>query len=509
VRDQANLQADDPSNGQKKDAPPLRKVSRYTYAPHENESDSHQMWQMGLEEIYNDAQTEVIALRVWLLIYDETHSTSALVRKVIDEMRELHDSQRAGAQAPTARSKAHSAETTRRDRSSMGFDNIGQDLESTAGMQYTRVHNTSDLYTMYDLHSGRTSGSRGRPRYNDFSKVFHCEAGRRKLDGDYKTGCGGKHPLSPENMFNAKLREGLEFGLCNLDGSLPDECDIQTDVNTYFTATGNFQVPQLSRPNFWICTCPDMLTPFNMPLSRPLQGTVIAGEHLIRCFAEKELRDKNAKAGVATGSVRWSTLVIDQGIHNRLRSLATRRDEHQRKQDTMLANNLRSYDLMTAATSLTLGNADVSFNQDAGSDEANYTIKTLSMTTRVSREVDRIYEQVVAPWKTHHENELEKFHTELMKAKIDPSVDVNNDQSKLYYSKRALFTRRHYNIKKDLTQYLLRLTRTCFLSAKDAATVPAGYKVRSLFRTHPLHTRNPPRLHSPLTGHVQGFRRRN
>ena len=479
MRDQANAEADDGS-GKKKDAP-LRRVGRYTYAPQENESDSYQMWQMALEEIFNHDQSEVIALRIWLLVYDETHSTSALMRKVMDEVKKLHDSQRAGAEAPTARSKAHSSETARRDKSNMGFETVGQDLEATAGMQYTRVQTMKNLYTMYDLHSGKTSTASGRPRYQHLHAAIDTPEGRRRMDGDFKTGCGGKHPLGPENMFNAKLREGLEYGLADMDGNHTDECSTQTDPQTYFDGNGFLQVPNLERPCFWVCTCPDLLTPFDMPLSRPLQGTVIPGENLLKCFAEKELRDKNGKAGVATSRVNWSDLVIDQGMTTRLRSLATKRDELQRKNDMLLANNLRTYDLMTAATSAAMGNSDISYNAEATGDEANYTIKTISMTTRVSREMDRIYEQVVAPWKAQRDKELTVVHAKLVAEGLDPDDTPDHERVKAYFRQRAVFSRRHCEIKKDLVQYLMRLMKTCFLSAKDAATVPAGYKVRSLF----------------------------
>ena len=397
----------------------------------------------------------------------------------MDLTRDLHKSQRAGAQAPDARDKAYSAETSRRDKSNMGFETIGQDLESTAGMQYLRVQNMDQLYKMYDLHSGKTSTASGCPRVTSLSKHFHCPSGRRKMDGDFKTGCGGKHPLSPEFMFNGKTEAGLAFGAADLNGAPLHVIPEQFAVRTYFDTEGYFHVPQLERTCCWVCTCPDMLTPFDMPLARPLQGTVVPGESLMKCFAEKELRKKNTDAGIATPHVDWHSLVLDQGMHNRMRSLATRKDEHLRKMDLMLANSLRSYDLMTQASSLTTGNSDVTFNPNASDDEANYVIKTLSMTTKISREVDRLYEYVVAPWIQQNTQDLNTSHRKLLEANIDPKVDNENGQVKAYFEERALFNRRHNAIKKDLTQYLLRLLKTCFLSAKDAATVPTGYRVRT------------------------------
>ena len=48
--------------GKKKATPQLSHVSRYTYIPAADEQDSHPMFQIGLEELYNEEQTEVLAL---------------------------------------------------------------------------------------------------------------------------------------------------------------------------------------------------------------------------------------------------------------------------------------------------------------------------------------------------------------------------------------------------------------------------------------------------------------
>ena len=54
--------------GKKKATPQLSHVSRYTYIPAADEQDSHPMFQIGLEELYNEEQTEVLALAVWLFV---------------------------------------------------------------------------------------------------------------------------------------------------------------------------------------------------------------------------------------------------------------------------------------------------------------------------------------------------------------------------------------------------------------------------------------------------------
>ena len=55
-------------SGKRKAAPVLRHVSRYTYIPALDDVDSHPMFQIGLEEMYNEGQTEVLAMGVWLFV---------------------------------------------------------------------------------------------------------------------------------------------------------------------------------------------------------------------------------------------------------------------------------------------------------------------------------------------------------------------------------------------------------------------------------------------------------
>ena len=388
-------------NAGKSKPQPITKVSRYTYAPHDDETDSYPMFQIGIEDIYNDDMSEIIALGVWLFIYDENHSTSHLVRKVVQNTHGLKTSKQVSGASAASRSKDASAEADRHGKAGFGFEQVRNNFESTVGLQYLQISTMDDWQQMLDLHSGRTSGSRGRPCVDDLAKHINCAAGRRQLEGDSKTGCGGKHPIAPEFVLNAKRRQGLSFGAVNLDGSLMDVCEDQLNPATYWRTTpqgsGFFCVPNIGKPCFWMCTSVEKRTIFDLPLTRPLQGTVTPGPNLMECFLEMETRKKNADAGQPDRVIHRAQLVADQNAMNRLRSLATARDEHQRKQDQLLRNSLISYDLMTPAANASLNAGDVAFNPDASGDEANYTLKVVSMTKRVGRETDRIYTKVISP----------------------------------------------------------------------------------------------------------------
>ena len=512
---QSHQQHDDDTGGAgaKSKAPkPLSRVSRYTFIPTGDEQDSHPMFQVGLEEIYNRDQTEVLALAVWLFVNDEMHSTSSLVSRVIADTRALHDGSRASAQLASMRDKSVGAETARHDKSGCGFADLLPNFEKNAGLQYKLIKGRDDLLTVLELHSGRTSGKEGRPCVPNMAAHLNCPAGRRAFQGDSRTGCGGRHPLAPEFLFNAKTRDGLAFGLVGLDGENLDVCDEQLDPASYWDADGYFRTPSLERDCFWLCTSYEARTPFDLPLTRPLQGTVLPGNDLMRLFVEEERRaqagaeaDEDGEEDAAGGEAA----TFDQSVYNRLRSVMTQRDQYQREMDAMLSNSNQSYDQMAAGFEVMGHNP----NADESKGETNYTLRTMAMTERVTKETDRLWTRLVLRWQTRAEAELNAMQSRIEKAERKAArerrdadraedaemraagvgesetdhveMDVEDedvpeanegDSWAAYDAKRAAFQSRLYRVKRDVVQYHTRLLKSCFLSSRDAATLPAGYK---------------------------------
>ena len=516
---QSNAQHEDETGGAgaKPKAPkPLTRVSRYTFIPTGDEQDSHPMFQIGLEEIYNRRQTEVVALAVWLFVNDEMHSTSSLVAKVIGDTRALHDGARASAQLASQRDKAVGAETARHDKSGCGFADLTNNFEKNAGLQYKLIKGRDDLLRMLDLHSGRTSSQDGRPCVPDMAAHLNCAAGRRVFQGDSRTGCGGRHPLAPEFLFNGKTAAGLAFGLVGLDGENLDVCAEQLDPSQYWDADGYFRTPALERDCFWLCTSYEARTPFDLPLTRPLQGTVLPGNALMELFVEEQRRqaaqadgDEEEEEAAVDGNADGHA-AYDQSVYNRLRSVMTQRDQYQRDMDALLSNSNCSYDQMMAGGLDVVGH---NANPDESKGEANYTLRTVSMTERVTKETDRLWTRVVQPWQTRVEAELNAMQARIEKAdrkaaqarrdaeraeeaemraagvgepETDPDemevddADVSEadegDTWAAYDERRAAFQTRLHRVKRDVVQYHARLLKSCFLSTKDAATLPAGYK---------------------------------
>jgi len=568
AEDQGNAQQDTAAGhgggaGGKAKSKPLARVTRYTYVPHGRDGDSYPQIQIGLEEIYSEDQSEVLALRVWLLVMDDMHSTSHLLKQVMGEARALHDSSRGSSQLSSLRSKTACAEQARHDRSGCGHADLRTNFERTAGMQWTGVKTIDDYMRMLEMHSGRTSYNAGRPCVSNLSQHMHCAAGRRAFEGDTRTGCGGRHPAAPEFLLNAKRDEALSFGLVGLDGIPLNVCDEQLDPSSYWEPSGHFKVPSTQLTSLWVYNSVEVKTPFDVHLTRPLQGTVLPGPSLMKLFVEEEMRAERKSNGLnepTDDELAAKTRKIDQNEYNKLRSLMTRRDEFQRTQDALLRNALNSYDMLQSAVGPGgTGGLDVAYNDNPNAEEgeANYTLKTVPMTKRVAQETDRLWSKVVQPWISRTESELADMQARLAtterRAEVEQARDERDERAErreadeqrrweqhvtaggdehnfvhmedegegdgedgddamgvdeedegaeaaredetweAYDGKMAAYKKRLYEIKTDVVKYHCRLIKSCFLSTKDAATLPAGYKARTCIRTstHLTHSYPP------------------
>lgn len=410
-------------------------------------------------------------------IYDETHSTSKLIAQVMENNKKLHRSQRAGGEMPGTRNKAMSAETSRRDKSGRGFEAVIDNFEGTVSQQHAHVNSIETLAMQLDLHSGATSLHSGRPFVNDAAAHLDTPDARDELCGDTRLGYGGTHPISPEFVFNAKRREALEFGLVDVDGTISDVCEAQMSPETYWGhGNGSWRPAYLeSRPTFWINKSLEVTNIFDMPLTRPLQGTVNPGKELAKLFVENEILERNIRAGLPNQPISDSELVINQNVYTRMRSLATDRDERMRKQEQMMTTNLKSHDIMSVATADAAAlNGDVTGARTNDDGTPTYTIKTVAMTTRIADETNRLYSLVIQPWHTRTDMHLQTMATIL---RNEGCLDVDAPEWDRWWVRKREFDKRFYAVKSDLAKYHIRLLRTCFLSIKDAETLPHGYKM--------------------------------
>ena len=396
----------------------------------------------------------------------------------MENNKRLHRSQRAGGEMPGARNKAMAAETSRRDKAGKGVDAVIDNFEGNVGQQHCHINSIETMAMQLELHAGASSKYQhnGRPFVDDLSAHLNTPAGRAELCGDTRLGYGGTHPLAVEYVFNAKRRESLEFGLVDLDGSLSDVCDAQVNPETYWGhGNGSFRPAALDRPTFWLCPSIEVTSVFDLPLTRPLQGTVIPGNALTKLFLENEIREKNIREGHPERRIHPDQLSIDQGVYTRLRSLATDRDEKMRKQDQLLRTNLKSHDIMsTVSSDVASMEGDLTGSRMNDDGTPTYTIKTTPMTARVAEETDRIFSYVVQPWLTRMETAINLAAEALRKR---GNNDTAAPEWESWWARKREFDKRYYAVKTDLCEYHLRLEKSCFLSTKDAETLPHGYKM--------------------------------
>jgi hypothetical protein len=80
--DDVSLQSDGsgggPSGAGRKVTKPVGVYNRYVFAPHHNLSETWPMFQVGLEDIYNSDETDVVAIGVWLFVSAATPCTLPL-----------------------------------------------------------------------------------------------------------------------------------------------------------------------------------------------------------------------------------------------------------------------------------------------------------------------------------------------------------------------------------------------------------------------------------------------
>ena len=279
--------------GRKERVAELVDVDRYAYIPSTNQQDELPMFRIMYEEIKNRTDTDVTFIRVWILIFDETHSTSELLGQVITINSSLMRSQSASGQDPIHRSRGYTAEVERRRKSGFSSNNLHQNFESTVGMQYSRIHTMESYYHMLKLHAGNTVHNRGRMFVSDFEAHMDEAWGRRKLRGDLENGHGSYHPAAPEFVFNAKREESLRYGATNFDGSAADIHPKYLSTASYWN-DDVFTIPVNS--DIWMCASIDRRTIMELPLPRPLQNQVVPGDDLMRLFIEYNEEQKKALA---------------------------------------------------------------------------------------------------------------------------------------------------------------------------------------------------------------------
>jgi hypothetical protein len=262
----------------------------------------------------------------------------------------------------------------------------------------------------------------------------------------------------------------LAFGLVALDGTLLDVNPAQIDPSLYWSDTGEFSPPEMQQHNFWLSTSPYKRSIFDLPIVRPLQGSIIPGVQLMKLFLRNQLYESRQRDGLAPpteAEYEAHSSELSTFHYNQLRTLMTEKDELVKQQEELLRNSIGPHDMLNGAGGVTIFRDNA---QDAETPE--FTLKTISMTSRVALETDRLYTKVFNPFIMRSKRDLQAILSRANNATDEESAQALLDE---WRDATAKYRQRLFLAKKDLVQYHARLTKACFLSKRDQATLPAGY----------------------------------
>ena len=317
-------------------------VKTYTYRPHANSLSNDQakkditsmQFNWFLEELYSPDKTKVVAIRIFKLIYCASHSDDELWRNLLDETSEITRAGNINA-IPEALRKPKLMNQNKLQRSQIN----DEDLENTASTQWKRLASMSDLTKHLLHHAGASDGHHGRPLYADMAKETAAGCIDRSLESDKKW--GGKHPLGPSVALNFKRflkpnelyvgHPGINVaiaGTVDAAGNPIKILPVQCDPNNYFDDDGTFRPPDEVEElgALWACHDNSVKNIFNVPFPRPVHGSVVPDDVLLKAFFELRKNDDKMLRRTQMGETPKTFEEVRDIVEVAFNSMATERD---------------------------------------------------------------------------------------------------------------------------------------------------------------------------------------
>ena len=287
--------------GKGKDPTHIQRRDRYTYRPTDHPDESWPCFQIGHEEVFDEDEKFLCAVRIWLHIYDPAFSLTQLLIAIMEFEGAVRDAMTVGVGKDVNPAMRSAAETARaRISGGTAASDIHHNVEEHAAHQTQHLVNFSTWKMALEIYSGSTSNGHGCPVHPCLHQLVNCAAGRRQVTHDTEGLRGSYHPLAPEFLLNAKRPDALRAGLAHIDSGTPMAiCAKQLDPANYFDPQGRFRLPDMGEKSFyWFWTGPDERSIWSLQLPRPLQGTVTPGPALCDAFLHRryELKCEEARA---------------------------------------------------------------------------------------------------------------------------------------------------------------------------------------------------------------------
>ena len=331
--------------GQQGDSSPPRKTREVRWYMAQSEQDPSlniPLLVIGYEDLYDSRKETVLAIRVWLFIFDKSHSTSDLVRKLMVESNQ-ETNHSGSAHCQNGLRKTTVVQNAKQTRSLLGTSLATAHLELVAGMCYRHVIDLSTYKNLLPHYGGQTGNKPGRPALdltNDRANPNKIPKGllNHPLLPAEELGC--THPLCIEWVFNAKRPEALCAGLVHLDGTLMDVHPDQIAVTSYFSIsapsnpddTHVFSVPDWvgsdaggdGKGCFFFQTDPTKVNIFDMVLPHSIAGAIKPGPELMKLFKERFAADSELAESSPEMLNLFNNAMTgqDQWVHDQVAALA-------------------------------------------------------------------------------------------------------------------------------------------------------------------------------------------
>jgi hypothetical protein len=434
-----------------------KRVFRYMFISDSDPRNAKPMFVIMLERIYKSDRKTVCAIRVWHHIFDENHSTSGLMRKLMEENQDS-TSQQGYAHAPNALRRSNIVADGKKARVlADGFNISDVRLEMFAGTQFMRVSTESHWMNMLSSCCGASDASAGRHFVPNFEVVIPPGAFNDKLRDTPKV--GSMHPASPEWLLNGKRWEALQAGLVHLDGTPMDEDQSQINTSNYWNDDGFFRVPG------WIAeldgchamTDPNIRNVFDAALPYAVKNADKPGDSLLELFREQ----------FAPNMAIGSDDLVD-AFSNKLTGV----DQTTQRSLMAMTESIASFDTLDMSDDerKTMRMATSNGIRNYGrTDEECDVLEPVQKLKDLAYQTCEIQKKVVSPWAHEQRKKLEE------KARVlnDKSPKSEHD---LLEKNKAKFYERHNAVMKDLAELHLSRINTAFNSKSDRSTIPVGYR---------------------------------
>jgi hypothetical protein len=463
-------------NGEQKEDKKPARVYRYMYRseakdPNDRTDTARQasmpMFVMAYEEVYDRSRTQVLAVRIWKLVFDPEHSDSELVRQMMDWNHRVW-AQSGVAHKGVARggnSAAIAAEHKAVRQMAGGGSVADPKLEFFAGTQYLRITTENVYAQMLPIYAGASDKSRGRPAV----RLQDTPVGtlNRRIEKAWQ-GEGGTHPLSPEWVFNGKRRDALCAGLVHLNGELMNVDPSQMDPSSYFDPRGALQLPDWLREDkrgYFFMTDPSKCNIFDLPLPRPLAGDVTPGDELMTLFRERVAPHVPAGSprlldlfrNYMTGSDQWT----EKHIRDMAESICTF--------DTVGATDDERVQINAAKRAMSGGLRSYGCVQNGDN-----VIEPRQILKDLAYESSTVHSKLIQPWVDDMRSKIDQERTRI-EAESGGEDSLAQDLEQLLQKKEA-FKERHNRVMKEHTELFLSRMERAFTSRDDAETIPRGFR---------------------------------